>query len=321
MKARDVALLLALGAIWGASFMFIKVLLRELSPLTVVGYRLGLGAIGLLVFYAIDRMRRRTGAAPPQAPFPVRRLLGPSLLLGLANGIIPYLAITWGETAISSGEAAILNATTPLFTAIIILLGARHFGGERTSLMQGVGLVIGFAGVAVLVSGGSAVPGVAPEQAWLGDGAVLLASASYAVASLYARRAFAGQPVLYPALGQTVSAALVMLPLTLLAPPAHGLSLAAIAAALTLGLGGTAVAYLIYFSLIASVGATRTVIVTYLLPGTALIYGAVLLGEPVGWVALAGLALVLLGIAVTGGLLRGRFRPAARRRALGGSDR
>src|SRR5436853_3739222 len=98
MKGRDLALLLLLGALWGASFMFIKVILLDgVTPLTLVGYRLGLGAIGLLAFYGVDQLRPRP-AGPARAGFPWRRLALPSLLLGVLNGIVPYLAITWGET-------------------------------------------------------------------------------------------------------------------------------------------------------------------------------------------------------------------------------
>jgi drug/metabolite transporter (DMT)-like permease len=149
---------------------------------------------------------------------------------------------------------------------------------------------------------------------------VLLASASYAVASLYAKRAFSGLPVVYPALAQNVAAAVILLPLTLITPPAHALSPTALGSLLILGLGGTAFAYLLFFALLNSVGATRTVIVTYLLPGMALLYGAVLLGEPVGPIAVAGLALVLLGIAVTGGFFD-RGRAFVRRRAAAGARR
>ncbi|HMA33208.1 MAG TPA: EamA family transporter, partial [Chloroflexia bacterium] len=226
MKGRDLALLLALAALWGASFMFIKVILRDgVSPLTLVSYRLGLGAAGLLAFYGAGRLRQRV-AGQAADPFPWRRLLKPALILGVLNVVLPYAAITWGETAISSGEAAILNATTPLFATIFVLLLGTRAGSEGTSLARMLGLGIGFLGVALLVSGGSAQPGVSSAQAWLGHGAVLVASASYAIASLYARRAFAGLPAIYSALAQTCAAALIMLPVPFLDPPAHALSLA-----------------------------------------------------------------------------------------------
>jgi drug/metabolite transporter (DMT)-like permease len=319
MKGRDITLLLILAALWGASFMFIKVILREMTPLTLVGYRIGLAAAGLLVFYAVVQLRQRV-MGRQRTVFPWRRVLVPGLVLGVLNAIIPYLSITWGETYISSGEAAILNATTPLFTTIILLFLARQAGSESTSPSKIAGVVVGFAGVAVLVSGSAPEAGGATGNAWLGQGAVLLASASYAVASLYAKRAFSGLPVVYPALAQNVAAAVILLPLTLITPPAHALSPTALGSLLILGLGGTAFAYLLFFALLNSVGATRTVIVTYLLPGMALLYGAVLLGEPVGPIAVAGLALVLLGIAVTGGFFD-RGRAFVRRRAAAGARR
>jgi drug/metabolite transporter (DMT)-like permease len=261
-----------------------------------VGYRIGLGALGLLAIYGIRRASPGGNALPP---FPWRRLWLPSLRLGILNAIIPFLAISWGETYISSGDAAILNATTPLWTAGLFWSVRRGPADETLCLRRAAGLGLGFAGVAVLVSSGAPAPPVSTSAAWLGHGAVLLAAASYAVASLYARRAFAGLPPIYPTLGQDVAAALVLLPLTFLTPPPLPLSAAALGALLVLGLGGTALADLIYFGLIARVGATRTVIVRYLLPGMALIYGALLLQEPIRPLAVAGLALVLAGVAVT----------------------
>ncbi len=303
MKSRDIALLLALAAVWGASFMFIKVILREMTPLTLVGCRVGLGALGLLAYYAVQRTLTRGQAAG--APIPWRRLLGPALILGLSNVVVPYLAITWGETYISSGDAAILNATTPLFTTVLVALLGQRVSQEQPSLAKGIGVAVGFAGVLLLVAGSGEQSGVSLTNSWLGHGAVLVAGFSYAAASLYARRAFAGLPAIIAALFQTCGAAVLLLPLTLITPPGP-LSLTGWAALLALGLGGTAIAYLIYFQLLANVGATRTVIVTYLLPVTALLYGALLLGEPIRPLALAGLALVLLGIAVAGGLLTRR---------------
>ncbi|MGI8588436.1 MAG: DMT family transporter [Chloroflexia bacterium] len=307
VKPRDILLLLVLGAVWGASFMFIKVLLREMVPLTLVGYRLALGAVGLAAFFGVDRLLTRR-AGKQAVPFPWGRIWVPALVLGFLNVVLPYVAITWGETAISSGDAAILNATAPLFTTVFVLMLGARAGSEGTGASKILGVCIGFAGVALLVAGGSPTAGVSSENAWLGHGAVLLASASYAIASLYARRAFAGLPSIYAALAQTSTAALMLLPFALATPPAHSLSLAAIGALLGIGLGGTALAYLLYFALLSSVGPTRTIVVTYLLPCTALIYGALLLGEPIQVWALGGMALVFVGIAVTGGLLDRRLK-------------
>jgi drug/metabolite transporter (DMT)-like permease len=298
MKAREFGILLLLAAIWGASFMFIKVILRDMGPLTLVALRMTLGAGGLVVLYALAR-RQRAGA---ERPVPWRALLGPFVLAAILNAVIPYILISWGETAITSGDAAILNATTPLFTTLIGYgLGSRA-GADRLPPVRALGVLVGFVGVAVLVTGSRQADSADPTLGWLGHGAVLLAAASYAVAGLYARRAFAGLPTLVPAVGQNVAAALILIPPTLVvAPLTHVPSPEVILALLALGLGGTALAYVLYFHLLATVGATRTLLVTYLLPVTALIYGALLLGEDVGAQAVLGLALVLAGIAITTG--------------------
>ncbi len=300
MKPREFGALLLLAAIWGASFMFIKVILRDMGPLTLVAGRMALGAGGMVVIYALSRTQKADPAAPP---VPWRRLIGPFVIAAILNAVIPYICISWGETYISSGDAAILNATTPLFTTLMAYgLGSRA-GADRLPPLRALGVLVGFLGVAVLVTGshqrGAAVD---PLLGWLGHGAVLVAAATYAVAGLYARRAFAGLPTLVPALGQNVAAALILLPPTLaLAPLTHVPPPEVIAALLALGLGGTALAYVLYFHLLATVGATRTLLVTYLLPVTALIYGALLLGEDIGAQAIVGLLLVLAGIAITTG--------------------
>jgi drug/metabolite transporter (DMT)-like permease len=298
MKAREFGILLLLAAIWGASFMFIKVILRDMGPLTLVALRMTLGAGGLVVLYALAR-RQRAGV---ERPVPWRALLGPFVLAAILNAVIPYILISWGETAITSGDAAILNATTPLFTTMIGYgLGSRA-GADRLPPVRALGVLVGFVGVAVLVTGSRQAGSADPTLGWLGHGAVLVAAASYAVAGLYARRAFAGLPTLVPAVGQNVAAALILIPPTLVvAPLTHVPPPEVLLSLLALGLGGTALAYVLYFHLLATVGATRTLLVTYLLPVTTLIYGALLLGEDVGVQAVLGLALVLAGIAITTG--------------------
>jgi drug/metabolite transporter (DMT)-like permease len=302
MKPRELGVLLLLAAIWGASFMFIKVAVQEMAPLTLVTGRMVLGAGGLVVLYALLGQRF---AAPPAAqarPVRWRALLGPFLIAALLNAVIPYTCLAWGETLIPSGNAAILNATTPLFTAMLVYgLGARAVA-DRLPAGRLLGLLLGFVGVTVLVWGTSGGGTSDPTLVWLGHGAVLIMAASYAVAGLYARHAFAGLPVLVPALGQNVAAMLLLVPLALVfAPLARVPSPAALASLLALGLGGTAIAYVLYFYLLARVGATRTILVTYLLPVTALIYGALLLAEPITAQSLLGMALILAGIAITTG--------------------
>jgi drug/metabolite transporter (DMT)-like permease len=301
MKTRELGVLLLLAAIWGASFMFIKIALRDMAPLTVATTRVTLGSLGLIVFYVLAQMRRPANAASPARPVVWRALVGPFLFAGLFNAVIPYICLTWGETHIPSSNAAILNATTPLFTAIIAYLLPSQVA-ERLPPVRALGLGVGFLGVVVLVAGSGSSGSDDITLVWLGHGAVLVMALSYAVAGLYARRAFAGLPTLVPALGQNTAAAVILLPLAgLFAPITHVPSAEAIAALLALGLGGTAIAYVLYFYLLDRVGATRTVLVTYLLPVTALIYAVLLLGETIGLQAILGLILVLAGITITTG--------------------
>lgn len=292
MAPVDLLLLLGLGLLWGASFMFIKVVVLEMSPVALAAFRLGLGSAGLLLF---------TWRSAPG----LRSSLGPSLVLSLFGAVIPYLLIAWGELHITSGGAAILNATSPLFSAVLSRWSAFWTTEERLGAGGGLGLLLGLAGVAVLVGGSTGFQLFAAGGAWelLGFLAVLAASASYAVGGLYARRAFVGQPFTVPALGQNLVGAVALLPVALtFSRPAAWPSPAALASLLCLGLGGTALAYLLYYRLISRVGATRTLSVTYLLPATALVYGAVLLGEQVTIAMLLGLGLILTGVALVTGV-------------------
>ncbi|GAC1640067.1 MAG: DMT family transporter [Ktedonobacteraceae bacterium] len=290
MKLKEYLMLFALAALWGASFLFIKVAVAEMSPLTLVGARLLFGALGLLIII-------------PFSPAVMQgwhtRLRG-FFIVAIFNAAIPYLTISWGEEYISSGMAAILNATTPL---VIVLVSQWWPGGERLTWMRSTGVVLGFFGVGILV-GPTALSVGGSTLYLLGAFAALVGAISYAFGGLLAHQLLAEAPELQPAIGQTGMGAVILAPIAGIAlavqPPTHALSFWAIASALTLALGGTSLAYLIYYWLISRVGPTRTLIVTYLLPCMALVYGALLLHEPLGLNAIGGLALVLIGIFVTG---------------------
>ena len=257
-----------------------------MSPLTLVEVRLVFGTLGLLVFVPFR---------PTIMEGWYRRLRG-FFVVAIFNAVIPYLAISWGEEHISSGMAAILNATTPL---VIVLVSQWWPGGERLTWTRVSGVVIGFIGVGILV-GPAAVSTGSSTLYLLGVLAVLLGAVSYAFGGLFASRLLAGLPQLQPAIGQTGMGAVILAPIAGIAlavqPPTHAPSFWAIASALALALGGTSLAYICYYWLIERVGPTRTLIVTYLLPCMALFYGALLLHEPVGLNAVGGLALVLTGI-------------------------
>jgi drug/metabolite transporter (DMT)-like permease len=237
------------------------------------------------------------------------------VVVGIANNVIPFLLIAWGETRIASGVASILNATTPLFT-VLLANWWPDSAHEALTRRRGGGVLLGFIGVGVLV-GPSALSfaGTGPERA-IGELAVLVAAASYGVGTLLSRR-FAGSAMLVGPLSMQVSALIITLPIAVLGGlPAQMPSVKALGAVATLGVMGTAVAYLLYFWLIRHVGATRTALVTYLLPCTALIWGALLLGETISWNAVIGLLLVLLGTMITNGTLNGLLERFSRRGAL-----
>ena len=275
-------ILFLLGAIWGASYMFIKVGVAEIPPFTFVAGRTLIAAIALFI---VLRLR---GESLPRT----RRAWLPLIAMGIFNGVIPYTAITWGETHITSGLAAILTAAVPLFT---VILGHFWTRDERLTAWKAFGVIVGFLGVAVLFF---------PElrrgiqiEFW-GQFAIVIASASYAVATLIAHEKLHGVSNIVAATGQLGSAALFMLPLSIAfdTPFALRPSFVASASLLTLALLGTALAYVLYYWLIEHTGATQTSLVTYLLPIAGVTWGALLLHEPFEWQALAGLVLIIAGI-------------------------
>lgn len=294
---REYAVLFALALIWGASFMFIKIGVEEVSPATVVAGRLTASVItlGLIVVF-----RRRLIAG-------WRKYWRLGVITGIVNIVIPFMLISWGETRIPSGTASILNATTPLFIVILAnwWIGLGH---ESLTARRGLSVLVGFIGVAVTI-GPSALNLTSNGGAGLfGELAVLIAAASYGVGTLLSRR-FVGSSQLVGPISTQVPALILSVVIALAwNPPTHIPSLKVILAIATLGALGTGVAYLLYFWLVYHVGPTRTSLVTYLLPCTALLWGGLLLSEPITWNAIAGLALVLLGTMMTNGTLTALFR-------------
>lgn len=300
MRTREYSVLFALALVWGASFYFIKIAVSPggMSPATVVFGRLAFSVLTLVV----------VTLARPSFVAGWRQFWRLGLIVGLVNNALPYILITWGETRIASGIASILNATTPLFTVILANWWTGS-GYERLTPRRALGVVCGFIGVGVLV--GPDVLQLTSNTGLsyaLGEGAVLLAGLSYAFGTLFSRR-YAGASLLVPSLTSQVAALVMMTPVALLwSPPTHIPSMKSIGAVAVLGIMGTALAYLLYFWLIAHVGATRTSIVTYLLPFTALLWGALLLDEHISLSAIAGLLFVLLGTLITNGTLNGLLR-------------
>jgi drug/metabolite transporter (DMT)-like permease len=279
VSRRHLIMLLGLGAIWGASFMLVEIALRDLDPATLILLRLGSAAIALGVYLPLTGMSFRA----------LRPLVWPLALMGLLNTALPFYLITWGQQYIDSGLAAILNASAPLFTAVLALGLDR---AQRVTGLRLAGLVLGFGGILALV-------GFEPEggeRAVLGSLAVLAAAGCYSLGALYAGRRFSGMSPLLVSVGTLVWATIFTLPPGLAAASSFGWE--TLVSVLVLGVAATAVGYLLYFGLIAGAGASRAILVTYLVPSTALVYGAVFLDEHVSVLALVGLGLVLSGVAL-----------------------
>jgi len=281
---REVVLLLTLASIWGASFLFIKLGVDEVEPAVVV---LGRLVVGVAVLVPVVLLR---GAIPD-----MRAMWVPCVVLGALNNAVPYWLIAFAETRIDSGLAAVIQAAAPILT---VVLATRIDPSQRVRGLRLVGVAVGFVGVALLV-------GVQEGSQLVGALAVLGTATCYAVSVLYAGRTVRSFPPLEVAIGQLGVGMLLALPFGLAQLPSEAPPAKAVAAIVALGALSTGVAYLLYFTLIARAGASRAILVTYLVPAFALVYGTVFLDEPVTVSALAGLVLILGGTALgTGARLR-----------------
>ncbi len=283
-------MLFFLAAVWGASYLFIKVAVEDIEPAPMMAVRTLLAAAVLLGYLAW-----RIGWSRARAD--VRVAWRHCVVLGLLNAAIPFWLIAWGEKSIDSGLAAVLQASVPIFNALILLRVLPH---ERLSGTRITGLVVGLAGVAV-------VTGIHPDGGGLavaGALAIVGSSLSYASAGVYGQLAVSGTagPVL--AAGSMLVGGLVLLPLALFQLPTSAPGWDSIASLLALTLLGTAAAQLVLFRILALHGSARLSLVTYLMPGFALVYGALILDEAITPVMLGGLALILAGVALASGAVR-----------------
>ncbi|HET9780638.1 MAG TPA: DMT family transporter [Candidatus Dormibacteraeota bacterium] len=290
------AAFVALALIWGVSFLFIKVGVTDMGPTALVLVRSASGAVALGVLMSV--MRR-----PLFAPDWRTRLL-PFAIMAVINALLPWALIAWGEEHITSGLASILNSTATLWTAILIFW---IVPAERPTPLNYLGVVIGIAGVVVLVLPDITAHGLSGSV--LGVLAVLLAAFSYALAALFQRTRLRGMGVYEQSFGQTIVTALLAIPIA--APSLsqfhfHWLSFSAVVA---LGVFGTGVAYLLYYYVMNALGAVRATAVTLLVPITAVFWGVVLLGEPLTISTLVGMVVILGGIVLAN--LRRRPRAEA----------
>ncbi len=287
MGATEWLLLITLSVLWGGSFFFNAVALDDLPPLTVVFARVAIAA-GALWLVVVLRGQRLAVAPGLWLAF---------VAMGALNNVIPFTLIVWGQTRIGSGLASILNATTPLFTVIFAHWLTRD---ERLTPARLVGVAFGLIGVLVMI-GPRALEHFSLEV--VAQMAVVGAAIAYAFAGIFGRR-FQGTPPLVTAAGQLSASALMMLPLVLVVDRPFSLDAPAMetwGAVLGLSLLSTAVAYVIYFRILARAGATNLLLVTFLLPVSALVLGITLLGETLEIRQVAGMFLIGSGLAAIDG--------------------
>jgi drug/metabolite transporter (DMT)-like permease len=284
MRPRDFAGLVLLSALWGGSFLFIRVAVPALGPFLLVGLRVGLAAAALILYaLAIGRMPK------------IRTRWRSFLVLGFLNAAVPFSLISAAEIHLTASLAAILNSTTVMFTAIV----AAVWMGDVLTARKAVGIMLGIVGVTVLV-GWDPLP--LNGGVLLAVAAMLIASLSYALGATYAKLSFSGIPPLGMAIGQLCGAVVLLAPLAAVSVPGEAPSFVVALSILGLALLSTAVAYLIYFRLIENVGPTSTVTVTLLVPVFGLLFGVFLLDEPFGPGTLAGLGIILLSVVLITGI-------------------
>lgn len=296
MTLHEWGLLLALSVLWGGSFFFVGVAVKELPPLTIVVLRVALAAVALHIVIRAIGVTLPTGHEIWVAFF----------AMGVINNVVPFVLIVWGQTHVASGVASIFNATTPLFTVVVA-----HFltPDEKMTPSRVLGVIVGFVGVAIMI-GGAALH--AFDAAIAAQVAILLAAVSYAFAGVFGRRFTKMRvPPLATAAGQVTASSVVLIPLMLvidqpwtLHPPSAG-TVASIAG---LALLSTALAYILYFRILATAGATNLSLVTFLIPVSAIMLGVLVLGETLLTRHVLGMALIGVGLAAVDGRPWGAFR-------------
>lgn len=287
MSPLEWGLLVLLSTVWGGSFFFAAVALREVGPLTVTIGRVLIAAILLHAFIRLTGLRMPADGRTWAAFFG----------MGLLNNAIPFSLIFWGQTHIASGLASILNATTPLFTVVVA-----HFltSNEKLTPGRGLGVLIGFAGVVVMI--GTDLLGGLSENL-LAQFAVLGAAVAYAFATIYGRR-FRQLPPICTAAGQVTASTILMLPVALIVEQPWTLPMPGwqtIAALAALGAVCTAFAYGLYFRILRTAGSTNISLVTFLVPVSALLLGMLVLGERLEPKHFLGMALIGIGLAAIDG--------------------
>lgn len=292
--------LIGLALIWGASFLFIKVSVNDMSPEVLLLLR---STSGFLTLAIIIRALGRPLLSPGW-----RTRLVSFAIMAVTNALIPWILIAWGEERISSGLASILNATTTLWTAVLIYW---VMPSERPSLVNYGGVVLGFAGVVILVLPDLTAHGI--SGSFIGAMAVVVAALSYAINAIYQRRKMRNVSVFEVSIGQLAAAVLFAIPLAAPTLPQLHVRPLSLAAVLALGVAATGVAYLLYYYIMNTLGAVRAAGVTFLVPITAVLWGVLLLRETVTMPTIIGMGVILAGVLLTNLRRQPRREPAAER--------
>ncbi|MDT3427927.1 drug/metabolite transporter (DMT)-like permease [Paenibacillus forsythiae] len=279
MKSREFGSLLLLASLWGASFLFIRIASPVLGPFLLIDLRVLIAGAALVIYAAVTRHRPR-----------LLRKWKEYLLLGALNAAIPFCLIAAAELHVDASLAAILNSTTPLFTALV----ARVWIRDRLTFKKQLGLLFGIVGVVILV-------GWNPQD--MGKGILLPVSMSLtaalfiAIGGVFSSRAFKDENPLNLAIGQQLAAGVLLLPAAVLFPPGNAPGGDVILAVTGLAILSTSLAYLLYFQLIRSVGPVKTLSVTFLIPAFGIFWGWLFLKETISWGTIIGLLIILLSVA------------------------
>jgi len=283
LSLKNWAMFWYMGIVWGATFLWLKIGIRETEPITLNAIRLFVAMIALFIIVRLTKAR-----------LPLRERWRSFLFLGIFNIALPFVLITWSEHFISTGMASILNSTVPFFTIILVPF---FVPDEKWSLAKIIGLVVGFVGVVVLAV--DKTNGNVEGFQW-GSIFVLIASLSYAIAAVFARRVTTGIHPAAQAFGQSVFANLALWPLAFILESPIALPRLPITwvAVLWLSIMATAIGTFFYYSLLNQIGATRTSLTTYIFPLVGVVLGVIFLNEQMSWRLLAGGLLIIAGVAI-----------------------
>ena len=296
MNSRNLLQLVTLAALWGASFLFIRVGVTDFGVAPLMALRVGIGALSLAIVLIARRPLRQSLAT-------LRSRAVPLVVVGILNSAAPFCLFAYAELTLSAGVTSVINASTPLWGALVAFLWLK----DRLSGLRSLGLVVGFLGVLMLVwdqIASSHGGGATPLTTGLAAAAALGATLLYGIAANYAKRHLGGVDALTVATGTMAGATLVLLPLAVIYWPAAPVSLSAWGAVIALGVACTGVAYMLYFHLLAVVGPAKTITVTFVIPIFGILWGALFLGESVSPGMLEGCVVILIGTALATGVVK-----------------